>query len=185
MAALAMYASGIAPGRNTCATGLNSRQNSAPAASAMMPPVIVHDQRPSVTPHTPVQDRIPVAGAQRVTAGYVARDNHAFPPSRAPCPRPSGAGGSYRVGPYYHANPGNTHPGAGPDPGDGHRPGPGPDPWRPRPAGRGRTPRPPHPRTGPPVRRGRVLPDPAAAPVRRLRVRPADVLAGHARCLGR
>src|SRR5580693_8087345 len=30
-----MYASGIAPGRNTCATGLNSRQNSPPEASAM------------------------------------------------------------------------------------------------------------------------------------------------------
>jgi hypothetical protein len=82
------------------------------------------------------------------------------------------------------AIPGYPGPRAGPDAGGGHRPGPGADPGRPRPAGRGRTPRPPHPRTGPPVRRGRVLPDPAAAPVRRLRVRPADVLAGHARCLG-
>src|SRR4029077_8100441 len=79
---------------------------------------------------------------------------------------------------YRGANPGNIRPGAGPDAGGGHRAGPGADPGRPRPAGRGGTAGTPYGRARPAVHRGRVLPDPAAAAVRRLRVRPAHLLAG-------
>src|ERR1700722_62907 len=96
MAALAMYASGIAPGRNTCATGLNFPQNSPPAASAIvvLPQTSCPhpDQRPPATTGAPALIRGPVAGAQRVTAGNVAGDNCRTCPDRTPCPALPGAG---------------------------------------------------------------------------------------------
>src|SRR6185312_1852584 len=80
----------------------------------------------------------------------------------------------------HHSRSCDPPPRTGPDAPDPHRTGPGPDPGRPRPAGRGGTARASHGPARPAVHRGRVLPDPAATPVRRLRVRPAHVLAGNA-----